>query len=82
MLDKFNRSKYISESLYNRIKRHVEENLKKQDYLKEKQALLESLPPTLKVELMKHTHGVIIDTLNFFQGKSWNFIWTTVPLMR
>ena len=48
----------------------------------EKKALLDSLPPNLKMELMTHTHGTIISTLNFFDNKSWNFIWSAVPLLK
>ena len=34
------------------------------------------------MELMNHTHGSIIGTLTFFDGKSWNFIWSTIPLLK
>lgn len=81
-LDKFAQSENIPEPLYIRIKLHIEENLRKQDYVVEKKALLDSLPPTLKMELMNHTHGTIISTITFFDSKSWNFIWSAVPLLK
>lgn len=31
---------------------------------------------------MNHTHGKIISTLTFFENKSWNFVWMTVPLLK
>ncbi len=68
--------------LEKRIKMHIEENSKRYDYRAEKRGLMESLPPTLKMEVMNHTHGEIIQTLRFFEGRDWNFIWTAIPLMK
>lgn len=43
---------------------------------------MESLPPTLKMEVMNHSHGEMIQTLRFFEGRDWNFVWTAIPLMK
>ncbi len=49
------------------------------DYIETKNMLLEELPPALKIEVMKQTNGDMIDSLRFFEGKVWNFIWTCIP---
>lgn len=48
----------------------------------EKKYVMESLPPTLKMEVMNHTHGDMIQTLRFFEERDWNFIWAAIPLMK
>lgn len=51
------------------------------DIAAEQAALLEALPPALKIELLQHTHGDLVQTLAFFHQKSWNFIWAALPLL-
>lgn len=78
-LDKFQEEQKISENLYLRIKIFLEENAKVQDYENNKKEVLGELPPQLKIEVMKQTHGEMIESLRFFDDKIWNFIWTTIP---
>ena len=98
VVEKFTRLHKIPLSLAQRLHVHIEQNLKNQAYRSQESEIIHSLPATLKGEVMRHTHGHIIEKLHLFrqpdsiQGSStfsskhsqrdWNFIWRALPLFQ
>jgi hypothetical protein len=44
--------------------------------------LLNDLPAALRSEVVKHTHGEIIQKINFFKEKDADFLWAILPALR
>jgi len=65
-----------------RIRRHLENNNKNQNNLQEQEKLLNDLPASLRSEVVKHTHGEIIQRINFFKEKDSDFLWAILPALR
>eukprot|EP00347_Sterkiella_histriomuscorum_P001048 403373535 len=65
-----------------RIRRHLENNNKHQNNLEEQEKLLNDLPAALRSEVVKHTHGEIIQKINFFKEKDPDFLWAILPALR
>ena len=42
---------------------------------------LEELPAALKIEVMKHLYGHIMERLDFFTDKKWDFSWMCLPML-
>ena len=44
--------------------------------------MLLELPPSLKSEVVSHTHGNIIQGIKFFSDKNPDFLWQILPLLK
>ena len=77
-MNKFVEQEKIPDQLERRITAHLEENIRRNTFIKTKNSLLEELPPALKIEVMNHTHGDVIHGLRFFEGRPWHFIWFVI----
>ena len=40
--------------------------------------MLERLPDALKIEVLKHRHGAVMDNFPFFVDKPWPFLWAVL----
>ena len=60
----------IPEVLADRLRAHIVHNLKNQNYRFQKSEIIHSLPPSLKGEVMRHTHGHVIEKLQIFRQQS------------
>jgi hypothetical protein len=65
-----------------KIKRFLESNNKDVTSLKDQENLLMELPPSLKSEVVSHTHGNIIQRIGFFSDKNPDFLWQILPLLK
>lgn len=65
-----------------KIKRFLENNNKDVTSIEEQNKLLAELPPSLRSEVVSHTHYNIIKGINFFQQKSPDFLWQVLPLLK
>jgi hypothetical protein len=65
-----------------RIRRHLENNNKHKNTLEEQEKLLNDLPAALRSQVVKHTHGEIIQKINFFKEKDPDFLWAILPALR
>lgn len=73
ILKAFQRKNNLKSNLYYRIKRHIEHNVIKKNY-DQSEKLFEQIPLKLKDQIIKITHGDIINRLNFFKEKEKEFV--------
>ena len=69
----FQRKNNLKSNLYYRIKRHIEHNVIKKNY-DQSEKLFEQIPANLKDQIIRITHGDIINSLNFFKEKDKEFV--------
>jgi len=72
----------LPQGLTYRIRRHLENNVKNMNLLEDKVRLLNDLPASLRSEVVQHTHGQIINKINFFREKDPDVLWSILPLLR
>jgi CRP-like cAMP-binding protein len=60
----------------------LENNSKFLDSLDEQEKLLNDLPASLRSEVVKHTHGTIINRIHFFKDQNLDFLWAILPMLR
>ena len=72
----------MPENLVFKIKQHLESNSKFSSTLDHQEKLLNELPASLRSEVITHTHGEIIQKINFFRDKDPDFLWAVLPILR
>ncbi|CDW89227.1 cation channel family protein [Stylonychia lemnae] len=82
ILSEFSKRTNLPTDVMFRIRRHLENNNKHQNNLEEQEKLLNDLPAALRSEVVKHTHGEIIQKINFFREKTPDFLWAILPALR
>lgn len=65
-----------------RIRKFLTDNNKDQVSLEDQERLLHELPPTLKSEVIGHTHGHMVKTIQFFHDKNADFLMQILPLLK
>ena len=65
----------MSKELEIEIRNFIENNNKDFHSIEDQERLLQELPPSLKSEVVSHTHGNIITCVRFFQDKNPDFLW-------
>lgn len=68
--------------LFLKIKKHLESNSKFSHTIDNQEKLLNELPASLRSEVIYHTHGDIIQKINFFRGKDADLLWSILPILR
>eukprot|EP00347_Sterkiella_histriomuscorum_P009438 403341214 len=81
-LGDFSKRIELPQHLEHRIKRFLENNNRDVTSLDDQERLLAELPPSLKSEVVSHTHGNIIQGIKFFQDKNPDFLWQVLPLLK
>ncbi|CDW71963.1 cation channel family protein [Stylonychia lemnae] len=81
-LSDFSKRILLPPTLEQRIKRFLENNNKDITSIDDQERLLNELPPSLKSEVVSHTHGNIISGIKFFQDKNPDFLWQVLPLLK
>ena len=65
-----------------KIRRYLEHNAKDANAKEEQINLLNDLPPSLRSQVVKHTHGDIIEKINFLRDKDPDMLWQILPHLR
>ena len=68
--------------MFNKIKRHLENNQKSSNNFREQEQLLNDLPQSLRSQIISHTHGEIIEKIDFFKNKQSDFLITVMPELK
>jgi predicted transcriptional regulator len=82
ILNEFAKRTKLPLSVLYKIRRHLENNHKHQNNLEDQEKLLNDLPASLRSEVVSHTHGSIINKINFFKDKDPDFLWAILPTLR
>jgi CRP-like cAMP-binding protein len=81
-LGEYARKIAMTKELEIRIRNFIENNNKDFHSIEDQERLLQELPPSLKSEVVSHTHGNIITCVRFFQDKNPDFLWQVLPLLK
>lgn len=81
-LQEFTKRTTMPQSLYIKIRKHLESNSKFTSTVDHQEKLLHELPSSLRSEVIKHTHGEIIQKINFFRDKDPDLLWAVLPILR
>ena len=65
--------------MYNKIKRHLETNQLSVNSFKAQEELLNDLPQSLRSEVIACTHGELIEKIDIFRDKKYDFIIAIMP---
>ena len=82
ILKEFKQRTSIHSSLYNKVKRHIQNNHKSANSFQEQEKLLNELPKQLRDQIIKCTHGEIVDRIDFFKNKESEFLFLVMPELK
>ena len=72
----------LTSSLFHKVKRHLENNLKSENNISEQDELLNDLPQQLRNQIIQCTHGDIKERIDFFKDKEYEFLFKVMPELK
>ena len=69
-------------TMFWKVKRHLENNQRSANSIQEQDKLLNDLPSTLRSQIISCTHGEIIERIDFFKNKETEFLFSVMPDMK
>ena len=69
-------------TMFWKVKRHLENNQRSANSIQEQDTLLNDLPSTLRSQIISCTHGEIIERIDFFKNKETEFLFSVMPDMK